>query len=133
MKELIKDVSDTTGTLKRLIDLMSARELAQGARDQLADRRSEKADDKMDELVGAVHSLTVSHTESQRDNKEIYKAQERQEEHQVEHGKKLATHSEILAVHEVKINSSKSVLREVGGMIAAVIVAVVIARVSAGV
>jgi len=120
----------TSETLEKLISLMSARELAQGVRDELAEKRTVKTDDKIDTLVSAVNTLTISHTESQRDNKEIFKAIERLEENQKQQGVKQSAQSEVLAVHEVKINGSKSVLREAGGVITAIIAAVLIGKFS---
>jgi len=128
MKEENTLESGTKKTLEKLIDLMSARELAQAERDKLSESRAEKTDSKIDGLTEAITTLTINHAESQRDNKEIFKTQDRQEENQKSQGKTLARHSETLAVHEVKINSSKSVLREITGVGVAILAAVLIGK-----
>ena len=126
MNENTSSESVTNRTLEKLANLMTARELAQSERDKLAAKRFDKTDGKIDTLADAIQVLVVSHAESQRDNKEIFKAQERHEENQKEQGIRLSAHSEILAVHEVKINNSKSILREVGVGLMAIVTAVVI-------
>ena len=126
MKEGSNLNQDTEKTLEKLITLMTARELAQGERDKLSEDRAAKTDLKIDTLTGAITTLTINHAESQRDNKEIFKTQERQEENQKSQGIKLSKHSEVLAVHEVKINNSKSIIREVSGVVIAIITAVII-------
>lgn len=126
MKKGSEEDKGIAKTLSELMTLMTARELSQGERDKLAEKREEKTNATLDTLINSVNTLTISHTESQRDSKEIFKAIERLDENQKEQGKKQSTHSEVLAVHEVKINSSKSVIREVGGVFIAIITAVVI-------
>lgn len=116
-----KKTESTNVTLNRLIDLIASR-------DEAAELRAVKTDGKIDALTDSMTLLNISTAEHRKDNKEIFKTLERHEQNQKDQGKDLATHSETLAVHEVKINASKSTIKEYVGYIMAIVIAVLISK-----
>jgi len=121
MSKTNEKTENTNETLNKLISLIATRDVA-------AEKRAVKTDNKVDKLVDSVTTLNISYAEHQKDNKEIFKSLERHDQNQKEQGIKLGSHSEILAAHEVKINSSKSTMREVIGYLMAVVIAVLIGK-----
>jgi len=121
MNESDEKIETTSETLNKLISLIANRDVA-------AEKRATKTDDKIDKLIDSVTVLNISYAEHQKDNKEIFKTLERHETNQKDQGVKLGIHSETLAAHEVKINSSKSTIREILTPLIAIAVAVFIGK-----
>lgn len=114
-------IESTSETLNKLISLIATRDIA-------AEKRAVKTDDKVDKLVESVTTLNISYAEHQKDNRQIFETLERHDQNQKEQGIKLGSHSEVLAAHEVKINSSKSTMRDVIGYLMAIVIAVLIGK-----
>lgn len=122
----------TSETLNKLIDLIATRDDAQEARavrtEEAQEKRAEKTDEKIDKLTESMTASNIANVEARKDNKEIFKTLKKQGEKLDKQGEKLATHSEALAVQEVKINSSKSTIRQAITAIIAIVIAVTIGK-----
>jgi len=123
MNKSNEKIESTNETLNKLIDLITTTVVA-------TEKRAVKTDDKIDKLTESMTASNIANAESRKDNKEIFKILTRHETNQKEQGVKLSAHGEVLAVHEVKINSSKSTLKQWAAAVIAVITAVTIGKVT---
>lgn len=120
MSKSSEKIESTNETLNKLIDLITTTVVA-------TEKRASNTDDKIDKLTESMTASNIANAEARKDNKEIFKILTKHETNQKEQGVKLTAHGEVLAVHEVRINSSKSTLKEWGTAALSVIVAVIAA------